>query len=81
MRREIIETLPNPDPRFTKILEQIPDSKPESEPRIIESLPKLQDMYIRKREAFGQRDLSTFQKILEEEIQFVRDLDRIAYHY
>lgn len=81
MRREIIESLPDPDPRFVKILEKIPDSKPESEQKIIESLPKLQDLYIRKRKAFAERDLATFQRILDDEIRFVRDLDQLAYNY
>ncbi len=81
MRREIIDTLPNPDPGFVKVLERIPDSKPESEPKIIQSLPKLQEFYVQKRAAFAKKDLATFQRILAEEIQFVRDLDRFAYHY
>lgn len=81
MRREIIETLTNPDPGFVRILEKVPDSKVEVERKIIHALPKLQDMYIRKREAFSNKDLAAFQLILAEEIQFVRDLDQLAYHY
>lgn len=81
MRRELIDTLKNPDPGFVKVLERIPDSKPEFEAKIVQSLPKLQDYYVRKRTAFAKKDLATFQKILAEEIQFVRDLDRLAYTY
>lgn len=80
MRKEIIDTLPNADPAFVKILERIPDSKPEIEPKIVLSLPKLQDLFRRKREAWKKQDMASFQKILSEEIDFVKDLGEIAFH-
>lgn len=80
MRQAIIQTLTSADPGFVKILERIPDSDPSIEPHIIESLPKLQELYIRKREAFKKRDMAEFQRVLNEEIDFVRDLGQIAFH-
>lgn len=80
MRRGIIDTLQNADPAFVKVLERIPDSQPEIEPKIIKSLPKLQELFIRKRDAFVKKDMATLQKVLSEEIDFVRDLGQIAFH-
>lgn len=80
MRKDIIDTLPDPDPSFVKILERIPDSSPEIEPKIIRSLPKLQDLFRKKQEAWAKKDMFALQKILSEEIEFVRDLGQIAFH-
>jgi len=82
MRREIIlQKISNPDSEFLKIMEELPDPKPEFEKKIVEAMPQLHEFFIQKRDAFNRRDLVTFQKILAKEIDFVRDLDHLAFHY
>ena len=80
MRQAVIQTLQDPDPGFVKILERIPDSDPSIKPKIIESLPRLQELYKRKRAAFARRDMVEFEHVLDEEIDFVKDLGQIAFH-
>lgn len=81
MRQDIIQTLKDPDPGFVKILEKIPDSDPAIEPKIVAALPKLQEFFTLKRVAFKNRDMATFQKVLNDEILFVRDLGQVAFHF
>ena len=39
------------------------------------------DFFIKKREAYNSRDAIAFQKILDEEIQFLQDFDEMSLKY
>lgn len=75
------KSIPVPDPDFIAEMMQIPDPKPEDEEKIITALPKLQEFFLKKREAYHKRDMVTFQKILDKEIQFLQDFDEMALKY
>jgi hypothetical protein len=82
MRSELVyKAIPVPDPDFIAEMMQIPDPKPEDEEKILAALPKLQDFFIKKREAYNSRNAIAFHKILDEEIQFLQDFDEMALKY
>jgi hypothetical protein len=82
MQREIIlQRVPNADPKFVRIMEQVPEPKPEFAENVLAALPQMHEFFLQKREAYKHKDLFTFQRILDKEIAFVRNLDTLAYHY
>ncbi|MBD3281468.1 hypothetical protein GF391_01855 [Candidatus Uhrbacteria bacterium] len=82
MRTELVyQAISVPEPAFVAEMMQMPDPKPEDEAKILAALPKLQDFFIRKRDAYQKRDSITFQKILEEEIEFLQEFDKMALKY
>lgn len=82
MKKEIvIRYLSSPDAGFLEIIAQIPDPATENEEAVAKAIPHLQDFYLRKKEAYQKKDLVTFKKILDDEIQFVRNLDRLGFYY
>ncbi|MDF1496787.1 MAG: hypothetical protein P1P90_01875 [Patescibacteria group bacterium] len=82
MRIELVyKAIPVPEPVFIAEMMQMPDPKPEDEEKILTALPKLQTFFIKKREAYRKRDLTAFQRVLDEEIKFLQDLDEMALHY
>lgn len=82
MRSELVyKAIPVPDPDFLAEMMQMPDPKSEDEEKILNALPKLQNFFIRKRESYQKRDAILFQKILEEEIEFLKDFDEMAMKY
>ena len=82
MQKEIVlQRVPNADPKFVQIMEQVPDPKPEFAQTVYLALPQMHEFFLQKREAFKRKDFLTFQRILEKEISFVRNLDTLAYHY
>ena len=82
MRSELVyKAIPVPEPDFVAEMMQMPDPKLEDEERILSILPKLQDFFIKKREAYNSRDAIKFQQILDEEIQFLQDFDEMSLRY
>ncbi len=82
MRSELVyKAISMPDPDFIAEMMQMPDPKPEDEEKILNALPKLQNFFIRKREAYQKRDSVLFQKILVEEIDFLKEFDEMAMRY
>ena len=82
MRSELVyRAIPNPDPVFFAEMLQMPDPKPEDEERILSVLLKLQDLFLKKRDAYKKREAYTFQTVLDEEIIFLQDFDEMSLCY
>jgi hypothetical protein len=82
MRRELIFlAVQTPDPIFVSEMLQMPDPKPEDEARVIKALAKLHEFFLKKRDAYQQRNAVNFQKILDEEIRFLQDFDSMSLRY
>ncbi len=82
MRRELIFlAVKTPDPVFVSEMLQMPDPKPEDEERVVRALGKLHEFFLKKKEAYQQRNAISFQKILDEEIRFLQDFDSMSLRY
>ncbi|MBU2565987.1 hypothetical protein KKG46_00315 [Patescibacteria group bacterium] len=82
MQKEILDgIIDNPDPKFVLILESLPQPKDADIEKVRQALPQMYDFFIRKKNAFKKRDLKEFEKILEQEVDFVRGLDEFAFNY
>jgi len=82
MRTELVyKAIPTPDPAFFAEMMQMPDPKPEDEEKVLNALPKLHAFFIRKREAYKNRDERAFHRILDEEVRFLQDFEEMALHY
>ncbi|MFZ6015356.1 MAG: hypothetical protein ACOYUZ_03295 [Patescibacteria group bacterium] len=82
MRSELVyKVIATPHPDFIAEMMKVPDPKPEDEERIVNALPKLHEFFLRKKDAYNKRDAVLFQKILEEEIEFLQEFDKLALHY
>jgi hypothetical protein len=82
MRKELIYlAVQAPDPIFVSEMLQMPDPKSEDEERVIKALAELHVFFLRKKEAYKQRNAIDFHKILDEEIRFLQDFDSLSLRY
>ena len=80
-RQILLEVVDNPDPKFIAIVESLPEPKPEHIDKIRLALPQMYDFFLRKQSAYRKRDSHEFERILEQEVEFVRSLDELAFNY
>lgn len=68
MRQDIvIQIVPDADPEFVRTLEHLPDPPPGIYEQVVEVLPLLHGIFLRKREAFAKDDAALLARILDEE--------------
>ena len=68
--REIRDVLPQADADFVRSLEGF-DIPSHLLPQFQERLPRLHDLYLRKREAFVRGDADVWEGVLQEELAFI----------
>ncbi len=77
----VYQAINMPDPDFVSEMMQMPDPKPEDLEKILTALPILHKFFLRKKSAYKNRDTKEFQKVLEEEIDYLKDFDAMSLRY
>ncbi len=72
----IRQSLPDVDPDFVHILERLPDPAPKFFKTVMQYLPRLHSLFLRKREAAAKGDASAFLALVEEEVSLLRVAER-----
>lgn len=63
----IVQAVPEADPEFVRTLEKMPDPPPGIYETVVRSLPRLHELFLRKRQAFAADDAAALAAILDEE--------------
>ncbi|MBU2566470.1 hypothetical protein KKG46_02825 [Patescibacteria group bacterium] len=71
----IIKVVPNADPEFLKVMEQIPDPSKQTQEKVMSFLQQLHDLFLQKRKAAESGDHDLFIQIMEKEMRIIAELD------
>jgi hypothetical protein len=67
----IRKKIPNADPDFINIIGKLHDPSSKIFERVLNILPELHELFLKKREAAIRGDSDTFMKIVEEEVELI----------
>ncbi|MBU1032731.1 MAG: hypothetical protein ABII13_03900 [Patescibacteria group bacterium] len=75
MKSEIIlKQIPNADPEFLKIMEKQPEPSDEIREKVVDALPKLHDLFLKKRNAALCKDEQAFMSLVEQEVALLEKI-------
>ncbi|MFA4954849.1 MAG: hypothetical protein WC641_06065 [Patescibacteria group bacterium] len=72
----ILRAIPHADPVFVEILSHLPEPPPGAYEQVVQSLPGLHDLFLRKRNALQKGDAAGLREVVEAELAQLLKLEK-----
>lgn len=72
----ILRAIPHADPVFVEILSHLPEPPSGAYERVVQSLPELHDLFLRKRDALQKGDAAGLREVVEAEMRKLQEIDK-----
>lgn len=77
MRRDAVtQAVPHADPDFLRTMERLPDPPPGAFENVMRALPKLHELFLRKRKAAAENDVTAFDRVVDEEVRLIEEAEQ-----